>query len=95
MPVHPIKNHFTAEVLESEEQELTLENGMFRLAKNNHSKPMRVRVVEISEEFDNDGLCLKIGDEVLISKYGSISITYGKDSKKYQLCNSLDIIGIL
>lgn len=93
-PIRPIGNRFIAEVIEGDE-ELHIQNSEFMLAKNNNSKPMKVRVTELSQNFDNSGLGLKVGDIVLISKYGSVSIKYGKESKRFQLCLKNDIIGIL
>lgn len=93
-PIKPMGDRFVAKVLEGDE-ELTIENSDFILPKSNNSKPMRVLVTEMSETFNNEGLGLKVGDEVLISKYGSTSITYGEKNEKYQLCNKMDIIGIL
>lgn len=94
-PLRPIGDRFIAKVVEGGD-ELNIEsNSEFILPKNNNSKPMKVVVVEISNDFVNDGIGLKVGDIVLISKYGSTSITYGKDNEKYQLCNRMDIIGVL
>ena len=94
-PVRPLGDRFVAEVLEGGDEMLVEAGGEFVLPKSNNSKPMKVRVVEISDGFVNDGLRLGVGDEVLISKYGSTAITYGKGGKRYQLCNRMDIIGIL
>lgn len=93
-PVRPIGDRFIAEVIEGEE-ELRIENSDFILPKSDNSKPMKVKVVEISENFDNSGLGLEVGDEVLISKYGSTSIKYGEKNERYQMCCKKDIIGIL
>lgn len=93
-PLMPLGNRFVAEVIEGED-ELKIQNSEFILPKNNNSKPMRAKVIEISENFDNSGLGLVVGDVVLLSKYGSTSIKYGKDGKLFQLCLKEDVIGIL
>lgn len=95
IPLKPVGDRFVAKVVEGREELLVESGSEFILPKSNNSKPMKVEVVEISEGFINDGLGLKVGDEVLISKYGSTSISYGKDNVKYQLCNRKDIIGIV
>ena len=94
-PVRPLGDRFVAEVLEGGDEMLVEAGSEFVLPKSNNSRPMKVRVVEISDDFANDGLRLRVGDEVLISKYGSTSIVYGKEGRRFQLCNRLDIIGIL
>lgn len=93
-PVRPIGDRFIAEVIEGDD-ELRIENSDFILPKSDNSKPMKVKVIEISSDFDNSGLGLQIGDEVLISKYGSTSIQCGKENKRFQMCCKKDIIGIL
>lgn len=93
-PLRPIGNRFIAEVIEGDD-ELKLENSEFILPKNNNSKPMRAKVIEISENFDNSGLGLKVGDVVLLSKYGSTTIKYGKEGNLFQLCLKDDVIGIV
>lgn len=93
-PIRPIGDRFIAKVIEGDE-ELRIENSDFILPKSDNSKPMKVKVIEISKNFNNSGLGLKCGDEVLISKYGSTSIKYGKNNERYQMCCKKDIIGIL
>ena len=93
-PIRPIGDRFIAEVVEGDE-ELRIENSEFILPKSDNSKPMKVKVIEISENFDNSGLGLGVGDEVLISKYGSTSIKYGEKNNRFQMCCKKDIIGIL
>ena len=95
IPVKPVGDRFVAKVVDGLEDVHVESDSGFILPKRDGSKPMKVKVVEISEEFNNEGLGLRVGDDVLISKYGSTGITYGKDGRKYQLCNRLDIIGIL
>lgn len=94
-PLRPMGDRFVAKVIEGAEELMIEGNSDFILPKNNNSKPMKVMVTEISSTFDNRGLGLKVGDTVLISKYGSTTISYGEDRQKYQLCHKLDIIGIL
>ena len=79
-PIRPVGDRFIASVVEGEE-ELHIDGSEFILPKSNNSKPMKVMVVEISDDFDNSGLDLKVGDVVLISKYGSTSIKIGQDGK--------------
>ena len=93
-PIKPYGDRFVGEVLECDE-ELHIQNSEFILPKNDNSRPMRLKVIEISDTFDNSGLGLKNGDIVLVSKYGTTAITYGEPPKKYQLCCKMDIIGIL
>lgn len=94
-PLRPVGDRFVGKVVDSEEDTHVEGDSVFLLAKRGYSKPMRVVVVEISRTFDNEGLGLKVGDEVLIPKYGSTSVTVGEDGERYQLCNRMDVIGIL
>lgn len=92
MFIRPVGDRFTAEVLDDEVK--NDESGFIVVSKSN-SKPMKARVIEISEEFNNTNLNLKVGDIVLLPKTGTTGILVGKNQKKYQLCNRLDMIGIL
>ena len=92
-PIKPMGDRFIAEEIVEETEHI--DGSIFLLAKNDHSKPMRVKVVEISDDFDNTGLNLKVGDEVLIPKYGSTSIKWGKEQKKFHMCCKMDVIGII
>ena len=93
-PVRPIGDRVIAKSIEDEE-ELHIQDSEFLLAKNDHSKPMKAEVIEISENFDSSGLNLKVGDVILIPKYGSTEIKIGEKNERYQMCHKKDIIGIL
>ena len=93
-PIRPIGDRFIAKVVEGSE-ELHIDNSDFILPKNNNSKPMKVEVVEISDNFNNDGLDLRVGDLVLISKYGSTSIKVGENNEQFQMCCKNDVIGVI
>lgn len=92
MYIRPVGDRFTAEVLDDTTE--TTESGFIVVSKSN-SKPMKARVIEISDEFKNEGLNLKVGDIVLLPKSGTTGILVGREQKKYQLCNRLDMVGIL
>ena len=94
-PLRPLGDRFVVKVIEKGESADVDDCSGFLVAKGDHSKPMKAVVIEISDRFSNEGLGLKVGDEVLLPKYGSTAMHLGADNTLYYLCNRLDLIGIL
>lgn len=90
LKIRPVGNHFIAR--KNDEVEIKNEYG-FILPKDFHQKPMECTVTDISDDFENDGLGLTVGDVVLLPKYGGLKICNG--TEEYHLCHRKDIIGIL
>jgi len=88
--LRPSKNHLLVKRVSVEE---TVGGTNFVLPKDFHQKPMKCVVVDIGDEHLDTGMELKVGDTILLPKYGSTKVI--KDNEEYHLCHIDDIIGIL
>lgn len=88
--IFPAKNHLIVKPIEDDEE--VTKDG-FILPKNFHQKPMKAKVVSVSDEEYDSSLNIKIGDMVLLPKRGATQIKDGIDI--YHLCHINDIIGVI
>lgn len=92
IPIIPAPNHFIG--LEVENKDFKNEYGFITTSENIRKSVLTtVKVVSISECFENNNLHLKVGDIVILPKRGSTKVT-SSDGNKYHLCHKNDIIGI-
>lgn len=88
----PAKNHFIG--IEVENTDFKNEYGFIATGDNiKKSALTTVKVISISDEFENDNLHLKINDIVILPKRGATKMT-DSEGNRYHLCHKNDIIGI-
>ena len=86
----PAKGVIIGKVLEGAEE---LMEGEFIKAGDTHNKPMRIEVSTVGERTKDTDLDIKVGDTVLLPKYGNIKVKIG--SLNFQMFRYRDVIGVL
>ena len=93
MKIRPLGDRVLVEPVEEKEQMI----GGIILPDAAKEKPIKGKVLAIGKKTDKDGKELafdvKVGDEVLLPKYGGTEVKLG--DKKLQLVREDDLLGVL
>ena len=93
MKIRPLGDRVLVEPVEEKEQMI----GGIILPDAAKEKPIKGKVLAIGKKTDKDGkevaFDVKVGDEVLLPKYGGTEVKLG--DKKLQLVREDDLLGVL
>lgn len=94
MKVKPIGDRVLVEPVEEKEQ---IKGGIF-IPDSAKEKPQRAKVIALGTgKIDDDGkkvpFDVKVGDTILMSKYGGTEIKL--DDKEYKILSSSDILAVM
>ena len=93
MKVRPLGDRVLVEPVEEKEQMV----GGIYIPDAAKEKPIKGKVLAIGKKTDKDGkeiaFDVKVGDEVLLPKYGGTEVKIG--DKKLQLVREDDLLGVL
>ena len=93
MTVRPLGDRVLVEPVEEKEQKV----GGIYIPDAAKEKPIKGKVLAIGKKYDKDHkevpFDVKVGDEVLLPKYGGTEVKIG--DKKLQLVREEDLLGVL
>ena len=93
MKIRPLGDRVLVEPVEEKEQMI----GGIILPDAAKEKPIKGKVLAIGKKTDKDGkevaFDVKVGDEVLLPKYGGTEVKLG--DKKLQLVREEDLLGVI
>ena len=93
MKIRPLGDRVLVEPVEEKEQMV----GGIYIPDAAKEKPIKGKVIAVGKKTDKDGkeikFDVKVGDEVLLPKYGGTEVKLG--DKKLQLVREDDLLGVL
>ena len=93
MKIRPLGDRVLVEPIEEKEQTV----GGIIIPDAAKEKPMQGKVIAVGKKTDKDGkeiaFDVKVGDTVLLPKYGGTEVTLGE--QKLQLVREEDLLGVL
>ena len=93
MKVRPLGDRVLVEPIEEKEQSV----GGIIIPDAAKEKPIKGKVLAVGKKYDKDRkevpFDVKVGDEVLLPKYGGTEVKLGE--KKLQLVREEDLLGVL
>jgi len=92
MNIRPLGDRVLVEPVEEKEQMV----GGIYIPDAAKEKPIKGKVIALGKKYDKDqkeiAFDVKVGDEVLLPKYGGTEVKIG--DKKYQLVREEDLLGV-